>query len=523
MSAALRSRVTRAAIRARAAWHYRVLRRRVIHYRPRQVALAERYGVEGHDPEPYGEATRQRILRVAARMREPVEYVWTSGTTQTPKQLLYPRSRTRTLQAIYLEQVLLAFDALALDRLATYQLVNLAPDRSLSSLLARQPLPWYVRRIAPAGSIAHLPPARALLGRCSAEALHVSLMVLGAPLMIATVNPSSLSVLLDHVRGGWDEIRVELGRIVRSDLVPEVRRRLGQTVEHRVARLQALADRSDPPSVPDLLPELRAVYCWDGGYVQPFIDRLRAQLAPLSPVFVPLFSLSTETVAYEIFPRLTPAGGLPVYPGVCYEFLPLEVRAEAAAVLKPWELESGRSYVMLVSDAYGLRRYLTGDVFTTLGFERSVPVLRFRGRSGVTYSFTGEKVTAEQLLVVYERLRAEHGAPGVAFASFPRLNRAGVPGYVLACCPGADGTLRPGLSAQAFDHHLGAVNHEYAAKRRSGRLSPPEIAVMSYPALMARLMADPRYEHTSPLQFKLLPLYQMFWEELATAPITGGL
>ena len=140
------------------------------------------------------------------------------------------------------------------------------------------------------------------------------------------------------------------------------------------------------------------------------------------------------------------------------------------------------------------------------------PLLQFGGRAGLSYSFTGEKITDQQLLEVYETFRR----PGLSFTCFPKVNKGGVPGYVFVCLTEDHAARQHDLSADAFDRALMRINEEYASKRKSGRLAPPEVVTCSYEQLVGKVMrSDPRYAGASPAQFKLLPLYQVFWEQLA--------
>jgi hypothetical protein len=72
----------------------------------------------------------------------------------------------------------------------------------------------------------------------------------------------------------------------------------------------------------ELLPGLRAYCCWDGGYVIPFLQRIRQSLPAERFVHIAMYSMSTETLetlAYYVGSR---AHFLPIAPGVYYEFLP---------------------------------------------------------------------------------------------------------------------------------------------------------------------------------------------------------
>jgi hypothetical protein len=513
---ALRSGIARGIIGGWTRALYRQLDARLGRYRQQQQALARRYHLEGCEPEPYGEATRARIGALAADCREPGHFAWTSGTTRDPKQIFYPRSRLRALQRAYLEQVLLVYDYVGLTRPAFYFLGSMAPDDSISGLMARHPVRGALAQCVLSETIVHVPEVARLADRYSQAALHLALLLASEPVLIASVNPSSLCALLDQVHRAWGDIRAELVAILQEDWLAALRRRLGPAMEPRVARARRLCQEPECPAVSELLPELRVVYCWDGGYVRPFVDLLREQLAAIQARFMPMFSLSTETVAYQIYPRLTTEGGLPLYPGVCYEFLPAGEEGRPARVLRPWELAAGEHYLMLVSDAYGLRRYRTEDLFDCLGSYGSAPILRFVGRAGLNYSFTGEKITDQQLLAAYGIVRDRFRLEGVHFACFPKRNPGGIPGYLFACSPQGERQLPAELRPECFDEALMEVNREYAGKRESGRLTMPEVVALPYEELAARLLApDPDGGCSSVAQFKLLPLYRVCWEDIS--------
>ena len=395
----------------------------------------------------------------------------------------------------------------------------MTPDKSFSSLVGQKRLQNPLARLVLSESITFVPAVARLINKYSQSSLHLALMKLSAPTLIVMANPSSLSVLLARAHSNWAQISEELAGILREEGLAELRKQLGPALEPREASLRALIARSEAPSFIDLFPELSAVFCWDGGYVQPFIDNLRSQLSDLKPRFMPMFSMSTETVAYLVYPRLPSSGGLPIYPDVCYEFIDVDDILEAQNIIKPWRLEAGNQYVMVVSDQYGLKRYYTEDIFECLGFQQQTPILRFLRRIGLTYSFTGEKITDWQLLAVYELLRDNLEKDNALFTCFPKLNRGSVPGYVLVYLPEHDAVVTSGQLAERFDQLLMNMNVEYATKRNSGRLSPPELAMDKYEDLVRRItQSSPRYQGASQAQFKFLPLYRILWEDLNKSP-----
>lgn len=473
--------------------------------------MARAYDLGECDPEPYGESTRKRILEYADGYRGSKDFAWTSGTTHEPKQIFYPKERLRALQQTYVAQAILAYRHANLGRPAFYFLTSMAPDRSVSGLLASERSPWWLARYILCDSIVYVPSVAQLVSRYPQDALHLTLLLLTTPVLVAMANPSSLYTILDHAQHDWNRLRAQMADILAEDWLPEFRRQMGSVIDSRVDRAKQLLKSPTCPSIKELLPELRMVYCWNGGYVQPFIDNLQQQLTSIQPLFRPMFSMSTETVAYLIYPKVSANGGLPIYPGICYEFVQADCDPTTRNLLKPWQLQSGQQYMMVVSDAYGLKRYQTNDLFECIGFNKQTPLLKFHGRSGLCYSFTGEKITDQQLLEVYKTIRQKIGLSGAAFTCFPKLNKGGVPGYVFV----TNTQLGLQITAEMFDEILMKINEEYASKRQSGRLTKPELIVHGYDQLVIKLTrSDSRYAGASSAQFKPLPLYQVFWESL---------
>lgn len=515
MRSPLRLIAARVFIRCWVEWHYLLLAIRLARYVRDQKGLGRRYGVEGHQPESYTDSTRERILKHAATFHERKEFAWTSGTTHQPKQILYPRRRILALQQLYVVQAILAYSDAGLGRPAFYLLSNMAPDRSVSGLLAREPLPWWLARYILCDSVVYEPAVARLVDRYPQDALHLTLLMLSTPVLIAMANPSSLYVIIERAQQEWDRIRAQVQDILAEDGLSEFRKRMGRAIIYREARVRERLDSPKCPPVKALLPELKMVYCWQGGYVQPFLDNLQQRLGDLQAIFRPMFSMSTETVAYLIYPRISTSAGLPIYPGVCYEFMEVADATSVRRLLRPWELQVGQQYLMVVSDAYGLRRYQTNDVFECVDMRRQTPLLRFLRREGLSYSFTGEKVTDQQLLEVYETVQEIAKLPGAVFVCFPKLNKGKVPGYVFVHVVDAEAIPSNTVSSEGFDEALMRVNEEYASKRKSGRLAQPETVICRYEELVAKLTrSDPRYRMSSPAQFKLLPLYQTAWETL---------
>jgi hypothetical protein len=164
-----------------------------------------------------------------------------------------------------------------------------------------------------------------------------------------------------------------------------------------------------------------------------------------------------------------------------------------------------------VSDAYGLRRYQTDDVFRCVGHVGGLPDLRFLRRRTLSYSFTGEKLTGEQVSLALEKLRAElELGTDVFLTCVPTAADDATPHYWLIHVDQSDGgaTVPIGRAAERFDTLVADINPEYSAKRRSGRLGPMHGAIVDMNDFLWNMGAS---HGTGSAQFKFLPLYRRRW------------
>jgi hypothetical protein len=145
---------------------------------------------------------------------------------------------------------------------------------------------------------------------------------------------------------------------------------------------------------------------------------------------------------------------------------------------------------------------------------RGLPNLRFVKRRNLGYSFTGEKVTAEQLRPIFAE--AHNRFPQLHSETFltcfpSRSSIEQVPHYRLVCVHGK-GVSTPAQPLVDFvEARLGEVNAEYRSKvqsRRLGRMTFERITTRDFIRRMVR--CNPAMES----QFKFMPLYPTLWESL---------
>src|SRR5260370_105214 len=156
-----------------------------------------------------------------------------------------------------------------------------------------------------------------------------------------------------------------------------------------------------------------------------------------------MYSMSTETIETISHFQGDSISFLPLGTRVLYEFVEETAVDKVANLLSADQLEIGKTYSMVVSDPYGLRRYQTSDVFLCRGMVAGLPDLSFIRRRGLSYSFTGEKLTAEHVSMVFQGLRKEFPLlDGETFLTCVPSQPANdpIPHYKVLLIPAADST-----------------------------------------------------------------------------------
>lgn len=516
-----------------AAWYTHRLERRIGGYAAEQQRLREAYGIRPATPiRGYDEITKAAVMRFASSRRD-VREIKTSGSTAAPKVLAYPPERLTSFKD---ESRSVGFRSWRIFRIRAagiFVLSSLADDDSFTSMVVHQKKePDLLTGLIEPARYLFMPALQRRIADYGATAVRLWLMVLSNPGLIYSTNPSTLAVFLSEVHEEWTRSTAMIRDWLRqkSRAYDADTRRIAGRVEadDPGRRLRLAAHASEPPPIFELLPGLSAYCSWDGGYVGSFLRQIRRWLPPDRYDHIPMYSMSTETIeTITWFGRDGTMRFLPLGPGVLYEFLPEDAEDEPQHLLLPHQLEEGRVYAMVVSDPYGLVRYQTEDLFLCRGQERGLPDLRFLRRRGLTWSFTGEKLTGEQTSLAYDRLEAELpelrniSAQLTTLPSWPEGDP--LPRYRLVVAhPGKSAEDAPGADAlrSTYDRALCDLNEEYAAKRNSGRLAPPDVSILPYDRLAAALDAQRAVDTSGgrrawESQFKLTPLTRRRWEELS--------
>jgi hypothetical protein len=206
---------------------------------------------------------------------------------------------------------------------------------------------------------------------------------------------------------------------------------------------------------------LKVLSCWADGHAAPAAVEL-ARLLP-SVVVQPKGLLATEGVVSIPF-----AGQHP--PAIRSHFLEFEDDAGRISLVS--DLQLGRAYTVILTNAGGLCRYRLNDRVEVVGMLGRTPSIRFVGKSGLVSDRMGEKLTDGFVAEVLVRL-FEGCNPRPSFAMLaPDIDADGC-GYTLYL----NADIPNGLST-ALDTLL-SVNPQYAYCRRLAQLRAPRLFRLS--------------------------------------------
>lgn len=456
--------------------------------------------------EPYIAKILDGDINVLTRST-PYAVLKTSGSSGRPKLIPTTRHwRDRYRGPALYGQWGLYFEKIGLDQAAGTSVLDLSWARSISSGSADEYRAYCIsQRPAAVSSADWLPPwyqeswFAEFEGEDYPAGLYRKLRLLATAdvRIIVALNPSKIVGLADVLATRSAELIADVhdGSLAGGPLHhpgdPAAARRLEQSC---VASGGALR-------LSDLWPGLALVVSWNSASAalyRPWLEKVTPGVAKL-----PFSATGTEGIVTMPIDDHPAAGPLAVDLGL-YEFA--EDDADDGGDLKPdvatldyHELEVGRTYRLVMSQANGLCRYDLGDRYHVVDRIGAVPQLDFVGRSGFVSSFTGEKLAEEDVYRAVHLALGERSAPWAMFTCVPVW--ATPPGYTLAIewPPGA-GTATAGF-ADRLDAALRELNMEYAEKRNSDRLTP--IAVLPVtPGAFRAVEERRRRSGASPAQLK---------------------
>jgi hypothetical protein len=284
---------------------------------------------------------------------------------------------------------------------------------------------------------------------------------------LGTPNPSTFLRLLSLVSAERDRFLdvVGTGRLDAIEGLPAPVRHAVR-LQPNPARAAALR-RLDRITYANAWPGIRLVTTWTGGSCGIAVDALRREL-PAAASVMELGYQATECRGTMAIDAGTSAG-LPALHHHFFEFAEQAAwDAGDRACVTLEQLESGRTYYVIVTTAAGLYRYFMNDLLEVSGYFQGTPLLRFVQKGKGVTSLTGEKLYEAQAIAAIQQAARDLGLEPAFFLVLADEQRGG---YELLIEVAADVVDRERLAA-AVDEQLGLMNVEYHAKRASGRLAP---------------------------------------------------
>ncbi|MEN3308479.1 MAG: hypothetical protein V7603_4681 [Micromonosporaceae bacterium] len=317
--------------------------------------------------------------------------------------------------------------------------------------------------------------------------------------LVVSVNPSRITLLAECLREHTDQLLRDLYHgTLRGGPHPALHREPAL-----VRRLEVARDARGQLELADLWPELSLCVCWRSASTrlyQPWLARIVAGADHL-----PFSATGTEGIVTIPTDGHPSAGPLAVDQGL-FEFVPWHDDDAGTALppdaptVDPLDVEVGSAYRLVMSQANGLYRYDTGDVYAVAGRVGRVPRLEFLRRAGFQSSFTGEKLTDSDVYAATCR------ALGVASPDCPLFTCVPVwaepPFYTAVIERSSEDAPVTALAAR-LDRALQDVNVEYADKRRSRRIAPLVVRLVP-PGTFRRVDASGSRAGTSQVQAKHL-------------------
>jgi hypothetical protein len=411
----------------------------------------------------------------------PFMFTMTSGTTSEPKYVPVTRESQAYNSSLMRQWLYRAeCDHRRLTAQASVGIVSRAvegltaaglPFGSASGVIYKN-IPWFIRRAYAipylVSEIEDYDERYFVLARF-ALASRVS--------FIATPNPSTLLRLAQVCADNQENLIRAIGDGTLGLAAPkqsEICSKLAAMLKPSLPRARALAHIAAKKGFLHLAhcwPDLRLVGCWLGGSVGAQADKLADFYGD-----VPLRDLGFMASEGHItlpFEDGTPSGILALRQNY-YEFIP-EVEADSAqpTFLSSDELESGRRYSILLTNAAGLYRYRLNDIIEVTDFYHRAPVIAFVRKAGEMANITGEKMHANHLLEAIDFVRRKFNLKIQQARAAPNFALSRYEIYLEL-----EEEFSPGELLPEIDRALQRANIEYEQKRKSRRLAAPVLHLM---------------------------------------------
>jgi hypothetical protein len=212
--------------------------------------------------------------------------------------------------------------------------------------------------------------------------------------LISVWNPTFLSLLVAPLAEWWDSLLhdIECGTVS----MPDVDLRFAPRPE--LARvLQALS----PTDYESLWPHLGLISCWRDGASRPYARQIEEMFPHVSLQGKGL--LATEAFVSVPITGVPEGGSVLSINSHFFEFID-----EAGECLRAHQIETGKTYSVVITTGGGFYRYQLHDVVEVLSHWKQIPCIRFVGKEDHISDWFGEKLEERFVANVLEKVFASH-------------------------------------------------------------------------------------------------------------------
>lgn len=145
------------------------------------------------------------------------------------------------------------------------------------------------------------------------------------------------------------------------------------------------------------------------------------------------------------------------------EFLPVDAGDDFSKCVTMEQLETGKTYELIITNLCGYYRYRMSDAVKVTGFYNRTPRVHFMYRVNKTVNMVGEKTTEKAMQLAVEKAAEELGFPLADYTMYPNqtLTR---PRYEFLVQPRVESEIK-GISeeilTETIEKWLGHFNEEY--------------------------------------------------------------
>ncbi len=282
---------------------------------------------------------------------------------------------------------------------------------------------------------------------------------------MVSANPSTFFKLLEVMEGHFETLIKLLDTGKTSDLPEGFKQFSGRQFKasrDRVQELKTLA-RNNTLSFNQIWPNLKAVTTWTGGSCGFLLPKLKKLLAR-ETVITELGYIASEFRGSLLVDTKNNTC-VPAFTENYFEFIEPELWNSGSQQTKSLnEIKVGKQYYVIATTMSGLYRYFINDIIEVTGHFNQTPIIRFVQKGKGVTNLTGEKLTEFQVLKAMETIMSGFKQEDGFFLMIGDANTLQYRLFV-------EMPPTPDLPVK-FDQALAALNLEFAAKQKSGRLLP---------------------------------------------------